>query len=45
MMVIALLQARLSSTRLPGKVLRSIVEQPMRALQIQRILRAKKLIN
>lgn len=39
-MIIAILQARMSSTRLPGKVLKPIVGQPMIALQIQRLKRA-----
>ncbi len=39
--VIAILQARTSSTRLPGKVLLPIVGKPMLALQIERIARAR----
>lgn len=42
-MNLAILQARLSSSRLPGKVLRPIVGQPMMALQIERLLRAKSI--
>ena len=36
MTVIAILQARLSSTRLPGKVLKNIVGKPMLQHQIER---------
>jgi spore coat polysaccharide biosynthesis protein SpsF len=41
MSVNAILQARFSSTRLPGKVLKRIVIIPMLALQIERIKTAK----
>ena len=44
MKVNVILQARFSSTRLPGKVLKNIVNKPMLALQIERI-RAAKLID
>jgi spore coat polysaccharide biosynthesis protein SpsF len=40
-MILAILQARMSSTRLPGKVLRPILGRPMLALQIERIKRSK----
>ncbi|GAA0029535.1 glycosyltransferase family protein [Bradyrhizobium ottawaense] len=40
-MILAILQARMSSTRLPGKVLKSILGRPMLAWQIERILRSK----
>jgi spore coat polysaccharide biosynthesis protein SpsF len=40
-MIIAILQARLSSSRLPGKVLRPILGKPMLALQIERIQRSR----
>lgn len=40
-MILAILQARVSSSRLPGKVLRPILGKAMLALQIERILRAK----
>jgi spore coat polysaccharide biosynthesis protein SpsF len=36
-MILAILQARVSSTRLPGKVLKPIVGQPMIARQIERL--------
>lgn len=41
--ILAILQARFSSTRLPGKVLKPILGRPMLALQIERILQAKKI--
>ncbi|PCH97334.1 MAG: spore coat protein [Gammaproteobacteria bacterium] len=41
MIVNVILQARFSSTRLPGKVLKKIVNKPMLALQIERIQTAK----
>ena len=40
-MTIAILQARMSSSRLPGKVLREINGKPMIYWQLQRIYRAK----
>ena len=42
-MVLAVLQARMSSTRLPGKVLRPILGAPMIARQIERLRRATRL--
>lgn len=42
-MIVAILQARMSSTRLPGKVLKPLVGQPMINRQIERIQRAEKL--
>ena len=39
--IVAILQARMSSSRLPGKVLRPILKQPMLAHQIARINRSK----
>tara|TARA_B100001063_G_scaffold247388_1_gene294206 strand:- start:27428 stop:28177 length:750 start_codon:yes stop_codon:yes gene_type:complete len=44
-MIAAILQARMSSTRLPGKVMKKILGKPMILLQIERILRSKKLDN
>jgi len=40
MMILGILQARLSSTRLPGKVLRPILGHPMLALQLERVRRS-----
>lgn len=40
-MILAILQARMSSTRLPGKVLKPILGQPMLFRQIERLKRAK----
>jgi spore coat polysaccharide biosynthesis protein SpsF len=41
-MILAILQARTSSTRLPGKVLKPILGHPMLSLQVERIQRSKK---
>lgn len=41
-MIVAVLQARASSRRLPGKVLKTIVGKPMLQHQIERILRARE---
>jgi spore coat polysaccharide biosynthesis protein SpsF (cytidylyltransferase family) len=41
--ILAILQARLSSTRMPEKVLKPIVGKPMLQLQIERIKRSKKI--
>ncbi len=41
--VLAIIQARVSSTRLPGKVLRTILGKPMLQLQIERINAARKI--
>ena len=43
MNVVAVLQARMSSRRLPGKVLMSVVSKPLLELQIERLRRAKTL--
>lgn len=40
-MILAILQARMSSARLPGKVLKSVLGRPMLAWQIDRIRRSK----
>ena len=42
-MLLAILQARTSSTRLPGKVFKHILGRPMLSLQIERIQRSKKI--
>lgn len=42
-MVLAVLQARMSSSRLPGKVMRPLLCQPMIARQVERLRRATSL--
>lgn len=42
-MILGILQARMSSTRLPGKVLKDVHGQPMIIRQLERISRAKKI--
>jgi len=42
-MILAILQARVSSSRLPGKVLKDILGKPMILRQVERIRRAKTL--
>jgi spore coat polysaccharide biosynthesis protein SpsF len=42
-MILAVLQARMSSTRLPGKVLRPILGRPMMGRQIDRALRSRRI--
>ena len=41
MNTLAILQARFSSTRLPGKVVKPIMGKPMLALQVERVLQSK----
>ncbi|HQS67280.1 MAG TPA: sugar phosphate nucleotidyltransferase [Sulfuricurvum sp.] len=42
-MILAILQARMSSSRLPGKVLKKINERPVLAYEIDRIKQSKKI--
>lgn len=42
-MMLAILQARVSSTRLPGKVLLPLLGKPMLARQIERVRRARRI--
>jgi spore coat polysaccharide biosynthesis protein SpsF len=42
-MILAILQARASSRRLPGKVLKPILGRPMLALQLERVGRAQRI--
>src|SRR3712207_6035337 len=41
--ILAVVQARMSSTRLPGKVMAPILGEPMIAKQLERVRRAKTL--
>lgn len=41
MKVVAIIQARMGSTRLPGKVLKKILDKPMLAYQLERIAASK----
>lgn len=43
MNIVAIIQARMSSTRLPGKVMKEIVGKPMLALLIERVRRSQAL--
>ncbi len=43
MKILTILQARMSSTRLPGKVMKPILGQPMMARQIERLRRARRI--
>ena len=45
MTITAVIQARMSSRRLPGKVLRPVVGKPLLALQLERVARAQKIDN
>jgi len=42
-MILAVLQARMSSSRLPGKVMAQVLGQPMIARQVERLRRSKRL--
>lgn len=42
-MILAIIQARCSSTRLPGKVLKPVLDQPMIIRQLERVTRAERI--
>jgi spore coat polysaccharide biosynthesis protein SpsF len=44
-MILAILQARMTSTRLPGKVMRPLLGEPMIGRQIERIARARRIVR
>ena len=44
-MALALMQARMSSSRLPGKVLRPLLGVPMIGRQIERVRRARRITD
>lgn len=41
MKVVAIIQARMGSTRLPGKIMRKVLDKPLLEYQIERVKRAK----
>lgn len=41
MKIVAIIQARMGSTRLPGKILKKVLEKPLLEYQIERVKRAK----
>lgn len=45
MMIIAVLQARFSSSRLPGKVMKDLLGEPMLYRQIERVSRSKHIVR
>lgn len=42
-MIVGILQARMTSSRLPGKVLKPIMDRPMLSLQLERLRRCRKI--